>query len=287
MSGSTESSGGTMPTVGRWYVVHTYSGYEAKVKASLDERRRAETAKKQADLVSLEASETPSDRELANIADLKVALEQLESFQDVLVPAEKVVELVKGQRRTSTRKFFPGYILVNVGILGDFIKGFIKSTPRVTGFVGSCHQEIGSTPQSVIEQADIVCLATTAAEPILDGDWFKPGAHINAIGSHTPAVRELDTKSLLRAKVVCDTKVACLNEAGDIQIPIEAGGYSADQIHGDLGEVVNGTIAGRESDDEVTLFKSVGLAVQDISCAGLVYRKATEQGVGQEFNFPG
>lgn len=136
MSGSTESSGGSPPAAGRWYVVHTYSGYEAKVKASLDERRRAETTRRQADLAALEAKENPSDRELGMIAELKVALEQLESFQNILVPAEKVVELVKGQRRTSTRKFFPGYILVNVGILGDFIKGFIKSTPRVTGFVG-------------------------------------------------------------------------------------------------------------------------------------------------------
>jgi transcriptional antiterminator NusG len=140
MSGSAESSTGSVsaasPAPSRWYVVHTYSGYEAKVKASLDERRRAETARKKADLATLEAKADPSDRDLAQISDLKRALEQLESFQQILVPAEKVVELVKGQRRTSTRKFFPGYILVNVGILGDFIKAFIKSTPRVTGFVG-------------------------------------------------------------------------------------------------------------------------------------------------------
>ena len=163
------------------------------------------------------------------------------------------------------------------------VQAFADDLAQATGIT----MEIGSSTQSVVEQSDIVCLATTAAEPILDGDWFKPGAHINAIGSHAPGVRELDTKSLLRAKVVCDTKVACLNEAGDIQIPIEAGDYSADQIYGDLGEVVNGTISGRENDDEVTLFKSVGLAVQDISCAGLVYRQAVAQGVGQEFNFSG
>lgn len=120
----------------RWYVVHTYSGYEAKVKASLVERRRGELAKKKADLAALEAKPEKTEKDLGAIAELKRAIEQLESFRDVLVPAEKVVELVKGQRRTSTRKFFPGYILVNIGILGDYIKGFIKSTPRVTGFVG-------------------------------------------------------------------------------------------------------------------------------------------------------
>jgi transcriptional antiterminator NusG len=120
----------------RWYVVHTYSGYEAKVKASLDERRRGELAKKKADLAAIEARADKSDKDLSAIADLNRAIEQLESFREVLVPAEKVVELVKGQRRTSTRKFFPGYILVHIDNLGDFIKGFIKSTPRVTGFVG-------------------------------------------------------------------------------------------------------------------------------------------------------
>ena len=151
MSGSTESSGGAEPTAGRWYVVHTYSGYEAKVKASLDERRRAETAKKQADLAALEAKENPSDRELLAMADLRSALEQLESFRNTLVPAEKVVELVKGQRRTSTRKFFPGYILVNVGILGDFIKGLIKSTPRVTGFVGGTDDPPAISESEVME----------------------------------------------------------------------------------------------------------------------------------------
>lgn len=124
------------PSSPRWYVVHTYSGYEAKVKASLDERRRGELAKKKADLAALESKADKSDKDLASIAELHRAVEQLESFREVLVPAEKVVELVKGQRRTSTRKFFPGYILVNIDILGDFIKGFIKSTPRVTGFVG-------------------------------------------------------------------------------------------------------------------------------------------------------
>jgi len=126
---------GADPT-NRWYVVHTYSGYEAKVKASLDERRRGELAKKKADVAALEAKADKTDKELHSIAELSRAIEQLESFREVLVPAEKVVELIKGQKRTSTRKFFPGYILVNIGILGDFIKGFIKSTPRVTGFVG-------------------------------------------------------------------------------------------------------------------------------------------------------
>ena len=145
--------------------------------------------------------------------------------------------------------------------------------------------EVASSVRAVVEAADVVALATTATEPIVDGDWFKSGAHVNAIGSHAPGVRELDAKTLQRSKVVCDTKAACLNEAGDLQIPIEAGEYSADRIHGDLGAVVNGMIPGRENDDEITLFKSVGLAIQDISCAALLHRKAQESGSGAEFDF--
>ncbi|MCH8223987.1 MAG: ornithine cyclodeaminase family protein [Chloroflexi bacterium] len=163
----------------------------------------------------------------------------------------------------------------------ESVQAFADGLAEATGVT----MEVASSTAGALSDADVVALATTAAEPIVDGAWFKPGAHINAIGSHAPGVRELDTATLLRAKVVCDTKVACLNEAGDIQIPIEAGEYSADQIHGDLGDVVNGTIAGRESDDEITLFKSVGLAIQDISCAALVYKKAKEAGAGIEFDF--
>ncbi|MFP6569927.1 MAG: ornithine cyclodeaminase family protein, partial [Dehalococcoidia bacterium] len=77
----------------------------------------------------------------------------------------------------------------------------------------------------------------------------------------------------------------CLLEAGDIMIPIQEGDYSADQIHGELGAVINGTTVGRENDEEVTLFKSVGLAIQDLSCARLVYDLAVENGVGTEFEF--
>jgi transcriptional antiterminator NusG len=137
------------PAKSYWYVVHTYSGYEAKVKASLEERRRGELAKKRSDLTALEGKSAKNDRDLAAIADLRKAVDQLEGFREVLVPAEKVVELVKGQRRTSTRKFFPGYILVHVDELGDFLKGFIKSTPRVTGFVG------GTDDPPAISEAEV------------------------------------------------------------------------------------------------------------------------------------
>ena len=141
--------------------------------------------------------------------------------------------------------------------------------------------------EELCREADIVSLATTATSPIVDSSWWKPGAHINGIGSHAPGVRELDSATVQRARVICDQKDACMAEAGDLQIPVENGEYSWDVVAGELGDVVNGKTKGRTSDDEVTLFKSVGLAVQDISCAALVYRQALENGIGVEFDFSG
>lgn len=145
-------------------------------------------------------------------------------------------------------------------------------------------EAVGSARQ-VIEQADVLALATTSAEPIVNGDWLKAGAHINSIGSHTPGARELDTRSVLRSKVVCDLTSACMAEAGDLLIPIQEGVFSRERIYGDLGEVITGRKKGREGDWEITLFKSVGLSIQDIATAHFVYRKALERGEGVPFEF--
>ena len=146
---------------------------------------------------------------------------------------------------------------------------------------------VADSAEGLVRESDIVTLITSAVEPVVDGSWWKPGTHINAIGSHATGVRELDSETVMKSKIFCDQVQACLNEAGDIQIPIEEGVLSADDINGSIGEVINGTLLGRENDEEITLFKSVGLAVQDISCAALVYEQAKVQGVGIEFDFGG
>lgn len=143
---------------------------------------------------------------------------------------------------------------------------------------------VGST-QEVIEGSDVFALATTASTPIVNGDWIKPGTHINAIGSHAPGVRELDTKTVVNSKIICDQVAACIAEAGDIQIPIEEGALKESDIYGEIGELIDGSKPGRENDQEITLFKSVGLSIQDISTAYHVYQKALEQGIGTEFEF--
>ena len=129
---------------------------------------------------------------------------------------------------------------------------------------------------------DIVVAASSSAEPVFEGGWLAPGTHINGIGSHAPHTRELDTVAIQRSKVVPDLAAACLVEAGDLIIPIEEGAITADHIHASLGEVIAGMKPGRESDEEITLFKSVGLAVQDAATAARVYDLAREKGVGVE-----
>lgn len=148
-----------------------------------------------------------------------------------------------------------------------------------------CDVQLADNGEALCRESDIVSLATTAAAPIVQGDWWKPGAHINSIGSHAPGIRETDTATIQRARVICDQTAACMAEAGDIMMPVEDGDYGWDDVSGDLGDVVNGDTAGRTSDDEVTLFKSVGLAIQDIACAALVYERAVAAGVGTEFDF--
>ena len=141
--------------------------------------------------------------------------------------------------------------------------------------------EVPENPDALLE-ADIICTATSSPTPLFDGSMVRAGTHINGIGSHTPNARELDGEIVKRSLFIADSREACLNEAGDIMIPISDGELTADHIHAELGEVVTGTKNGRTSDDQITLFKSNGLAIQDAAAARLVYDKALEAGIGTE-----
>jgi len=143
---------------------------------------------------------------------------------------------------------------------------------------------VGS-PKEALAGADVVATATTSPNPIFDGDDLSPGVHINGVGSHAPKMRELDTKTIVRSKIVCDSVEACLVEAGDLIIPIKEGALKESDIYGGLADVISGKLPGRESDDQITLFKSVGLAFQDAVAALHTYRTAQEMGLGVEFQF--
>jgi len=133
-------------------------------------------------------------------------------------------------------------------------------------------------------QADIICAATSSPTPIFDGTKVKIGTHINGIGSHTPNARELDTNIVKRSTFIGDSKEACLKEAGDFIIPLNAGDIDESHFYADLGEIVSGNKQAGKRKSEITIFKSNGLAIQDAATAKLVYDKAMEAGVGNNID---
>jgi ornithine cyclodeaminase/alanine dehydrogenase len=137
------------------------------------------------------------------------------------------------------------------------------------------------TSEEAVRNSDIVITSSSSKEPVLKSEWLKAGAHINGIGSHTPNAREIDATTIKRAKLIVDTREAALKEAGDIMIPIAQGIITPEHIFAELGEIVTGKKQGRENDEEITLFKSQGLALQDVSTAWRIYELATKKGIGK------
>jgi len=140
--------------------------------------------------------------------------------------------------------------------------------------------EISPDAESVVRHSDLLVTVTTAKEPIVKSEWLSRGVHINAVGSHRPDLREIDGATLARAKVVVDSREAIMAECGDILIALKEKSVDADVIHGEIGEVLAGSKPGRRSTGEITIYKSVGIAIQDVATANLVYHNALERNVG-------
>jgi ornithine cyclodeaminase len=141
--------------------------------------------------------------------------------------------------------------------------------------------------REAVAGADLICTATSSREPILLGEWISPGAHINAVGSSVPFARELDTAAVVRSRLYVDRRESALNEAGDFLIPKKEGAIGEHHIIGEIGEVLTGRIRGRTSATEITLFKSLGLAVEDVASARHIYEKAKASGQGRFLEFGG
>jgi ornithine cyclodeaminase len=134
--------------------------------------------------------------------------------------------------------------------------------------------------EAAVAGADIIVTATTSRDPVLERAWISPGTHINAIGTFSPRAREIDTATMVAAGLFVDSRESALNEAGDYLIAANEGVIGPDHILADLGEVVIGTHPGRTSPAEITLFKSLGLALEDLVAAAHVYQKAQETNAG-------
>lgn len=144
--------------------------------------------------------------------------------------------------------------------------------------------QVAGSPSQALQHADVICTATTAASPVFDDADLKPGTHINAVGAYTPEMQEIPAETVQRSKVVIDHHQASMAEAGDLLIPLKQGLISADHIYAELGEIAAGLKPGRQSPQEITFFKSVGVAVQDVAAANAVLQAARKMNLGTEID---
>ncbi|HEV3095978.1 MAG TPA: ornithine cyclodeaminase family protein [Candidatus Dormibacteraeota bacterium] len=135
--------------------------------------------------------------------------------------------------------------------------------------------------EAAVRGADVVATVTASPQPVLQRAWVKDGAHINAVGSSIPSTREIDTATMTAARLFVDRRESALNEAGDLLMPMREGAFAADHIQAELGEVIIGSDPGRRSEVELTVFKSLGLAVEDVAAAAFILKRAQETGIGQ------
>ncbi|MFV3011392.1 ornithine cyclodeaminase family protein [Clostridium botulinum] len=174
----------------------------------------------------------------------------------------------------------------------EIVKVYSRNLENVKAFVEEAKEKLGNygteiigvnSSDEAIETADVITVVTTATSPVFDGKKVKKGAHINGVGSYMKHMQEIDEYTISRAdKIYLDSKDAVLSEAGDFIIPLQKGIITEDTITGELGQVISKTIEGRKSESEITLFKSVGIAVQDVVTAYKIYEKAIENKVGKE-----
>ena len=167
----------------------------------------------------------------------------------------------------------------------DTVRIFSPTAAHAQALAKEAGAEAVGSAQEAVSGADIVVTATSAVDPVLRREWLKPGAHVNVIGGRPPTMRELDVATVADSAFYVDRRESAEKEAFDYRDALEAGAIGHDHIRGEIGEVLIGTAPGRQSPDELTVFRSLGLAVEDLAAAEYVVRQAREQGVGVEVEF--
>ena len=162
----------------------------------------------------------------------------------------------------------------------DMVRKFITDMAGSGSIPGDIQS--AESPQQAIAAADVICCATTSSSPVFQDSHLKPGVHINGVGSYTPEMQEIPAQSVARSTLFVDSRSAALQEAGDIIQPIQEGLISESHIQAEIGEILVGEHPGRIDSDQITFFKSVGIAVQDAAAAHLALTNATHLGLGQE-----
>lgn len=166
------------------------------------------------------------------------------------------------------------------------VRVWSRSTERCARFAAAAHEkfnvsvEVAADAEQCVRGADLICTVTASREPVLLGRWLAEGAHVNAVGAALPTARELDTEAVQRARLFVDRRESALAEAGDVLIPMREGAIAADHILGEVGDLLAGSTAGRRSAAEITLFKSLGLAIEDLAAARHIHDRGVASGAG-------
>lgn len=166
------------------------------------------------------------------------------------------------------------------------VRAWSPNRVRLEAFVRWAEERLGITveamasPREAVTGANLICTVTASRTPVVESAWLSDGAHVNAVGSSIPSARELDTATIVRGRLVVDRLESALNEAGDFLIPRAEGAVSDGHILGELGDVLLGRLEGRTGPGDLTIFKSLGLAVEDLAAAEHVLRRAEARGVG-------
>lgn len=158
---------------------------------------------------------------------------------------------------------------------------------RETGTIDGIRAEVVSSAEEAVRGADLVCTTTASREPVVRGDWLAKGSHVNAVGSCVPAARELDTEAVRRSRFYTDCRESCLNEAGDFLLPAREGMIRESHLLGEIGEVFRGTLPGRTSPEDITVYESLGVAIEDLASAHAIHRLALERGEGEWLEWGG
>lgn len=171
------------------------------------------------------------------------------------------------------------------------VRVWSRNIQHAEGFAADvqCRYDIKSlafqSARQAVQGADIICTVTAAQEPILSAAWLPPGVHINAVGACTPTTREIDGETIARARVFVDSRESAWNEAGDLLIPLKEGRIEKAHVQGEVGEILLNKVAGRESEEQLTLFKSLGIGAEDLLAADAVYRAAQKRKLGVSVAF--
>ncbi len=163
--------------------------------------------------------------------------------------------------------------ITQVNLIDLSLSAAQKLADEISTWASAPTVNLVSNPREAIQDADIIITATTSSDPVFNGNDLRPGTHITGVGSYTPQMREVDEITVGRAMIVVDSREACLSEAGDIIIPKAA-------IDAEIGEIINGFKKGRQTDHEITFFKTVGVAVEDAAAAAAILAEAEENGLG-------